>query len=72
VFVHLWLAHTPRVDDDAKDLVAPWLAEVAGRFSVGYKKRYGESPTQTLWRAGDLHGPSADSESSGRACKPVR
>jgi AraC-like DNA-binding protein len=30
-----------------------------GRFSVEYKKRYGESPAQTLKRARERHGPSA-------------
>ena len=46
--------------------------EHLGRFSVEYKKRYGESPTQTLRRARDLHAPSAGAESRGRARKPVR
>jgi AraC-like DNA-binding protein len=46
--------------------------EHLGRFSVEYKKRYGENPTQTLRRARDLHGPSAGSESSDRPRRPVR
>jgi AraC-like DNA-binding protein len=39
--------------------------EHLGRFSIEYKKRYGESPAQTLRRARDLQGPSANAQSSG-------
>jgi AraC-like DNA-binding protein len=46
--------------------------EHLGRFSVEYKKRYGESPAQTLRRARALHAPSANARDSGRPPKRVR